>query len=74
MYGVPGWQWRENELKDDKRWKRTMVTMKNGEEEVRETGKIPLLENFPLGLEERGVEMNHSGQVRSAAFLENVTA
>jgi hypothetical protein len=31
-------------------------------------------DSFPLGLEERGVEMNHSGQVRSAAFLENVTA
>ncbi len=45
-----------------------MVTMKNGEEEVRETGKIPLPENFPLGLEERGVEMNHmqwTGEVGS---------
>ncbi len=68
MYGNPGWKWREKEGQGEKRWKMAVV------EEVVEDGvgrmkselkKIPLPEEYKLGLESRGEFLNHSGKMKN---------
>jgi hypothetical protein len=66
MEGVVGWEWREREGREEKRWKREVVTVcvEDDGTKVRETKteKIPLPENFRLGQDERGKQLNHSGR------------
>ncbi len=66
LYRVPGWEWREDEARKDERWKREVLRRKEGSvsgERVKE--KIPLPENFCLGKDVRGVDLNHSGKVKN---------
>jgi hypothetical protein len=69
MLGTPGWEWREKEGRDEKRWKREVLGWRVGEGEekvrVRQWEKVPLPENFRLGLEEWGLKMNHSGRPKN---------
>jgi hypothetical protein len=66
MYGIPGWRWREKEAREDDRWKRE-VTRKAGSMKETEKRKemIPLPENFVLGKDVRGADLNHSGKFRN---------
>ncbi len=66
LLGTVGWEWREKEGREEKRWKRMSGGFETGvdgklEWKEREE-KIPLPEDFRLGLEERGPQMNHSGR------------
>ncbi len=69
MLGTPGWEWREREGREEKRWKREVLgwTVGEGEEKVRvkRWEKVPLPENFRLGLDERGLKLNHSGRPKN---------
>jgi hypothetical protein len=69
MMGIPGWEWREKEEREEKRWKREVMgwTVREGDERIRvkRWEKVPLPENFRLGLEERGVKLNHSGRPKN---------
>jgi hypothetical protein len=60
-YGNRGWKWREREARDEKRWKRMVAQIgldeKGGINVTREG--VPLPEHFKLGLDERGLRMNH---------------
>jgi hypothetical protein len=66
MYGIPGWRWREKEAREDDRWKRE-VLRKAGSRNESEKRKemIPLPENFVLGKDVRGADLNHSGKIRN---------
>jgi hypothetical protein len=66
MYGIPGWRWREKEAREDERWKREVVKKagsRNDSEKKKE--RIPLPENFVLGKDVRGADLNHSGKIRN---------
>ena len=68
MMGVAGWKWREREEVESKRWKRTVRRQEewDGIGEVgKKVEKIPLPEEFRLGLDGRGKEMNHSGRMKN---------
>jgi hypothetical protein len=65
LLGSVGWEWREKEGREEKRWKRMAGGFERGDDGKLEwkekEEKIPLPEEFRLGLEERGPQMNHSG-------------
>jgi hypothetical protein len=69
MLGTLGWEWREKEGREEKRRKREVLgwAVGEGDEKVRVKNweKVPLPENFRLGLEERGLKMNHSGRPKN---------
>jgi hypothetical protein len=61
MYVILGWRWREKEAREDERWKRDMLKRVGNSDEVeRRKETIPLPENFVLGRDGRGVDVNHS--------------
>ncbi len=66
MCGTAGWDWREREGREEKRWKRetVFVSVEKDGRKVRNvrTEKIPLPETFRLGQDERVKQMNHSGR------------
>jgi hypothetical protein len=66
MYGIPGWVWREEEARKDERWTREVMRSQAGKDMMEKTReRIPLPENFALGRDERGVDLNHSGKVKN---------
>jgi hypothetical protein len=66
MYGIPGWEWREEEARKDERWSREVLRSQAGTGTMEKTReRIPLPENFTLGRDERGVDLNHSGKVKN---------
>jgi hypothetical protein len=64
MEGVPGWEWREREGREEKRRAVVTVCVEDDGTKVREVRmeKIPLPEHFRLGLDDRGKQLNHSGR------------
>ncbi len=73
LLGVTGWEWREREGRGEKRWKREVTgwTVGEGDERIRVSTweKVPLPDSFRLGLEERGVRLNHSGRPKQVSAL-----
>jgi hypothetical protein len=70
MDGIIGWEWREREGREEKRWKREIVEescVGPDGEWVKETRmeKIPLPDSFRLGLDGRGQKLNHSGRPKN---------
>jgi hypothetical protein len=70
MDGTAGWEWREKEGREDKRWRREVseVTEDGLEGEcIREvkTEKIPLPDTYRLGLDGRGKKLNNSGRPKN---------
>ncbi len=69
MDGIQGWEWREREGREEKRWKREVTEERwIGNDEVTmevKTEKIPLPDNYRLGVDGRGQKMNHSGRPRN---------
>ncbi len=69
LLGMEGWKRREVESRDSERWKREVGKWQENEkgerEFVKEREKIPLPENFRLGLDGRGKFLNHSGKVKN---------
>jgi hypothetical protein len=69
MDGIQGWEWREREGREEKRWKREVTEERwVGNDEVTmevKTEKIPLPDNYRLGLDGRGQKLNHSGRHRN---------
>ena len=64
-----GWEERERDGKSEKRWRRDVVEVVCGKEGrgrkvVTEEG-LPLPDEFRLGLERKGMELNHSGRARN---------
>jgi hypothetical protein len=68
--GIQGWEWREREGREEKRWKREVTEERwGGNDEVTmevKTEKIPLPDNYRLGLDGRGQKLNHSGRPRNS--------
>jgi len=60
LLGTPGWEDRESKEKGDSRWKREVVV--GGEVKLED---MPLPEEYRLGLEKRGEEMNNSSRSRN---------
>jgi hypothetical protein len=69
LLGMSGWRRREVESRDAERWRRETGKWKedkDGEMKfVKEQEKIPLPENYRLGLEGRGKFLNHSGKPKN---------
>ncbi len=69
LLNMTGWLKRESEVRGEKRWKRTVVRgvvrENGGAELVRNEEGLPLPKQFRLGLEKRGVELNHSSRARN---------
>jgi hypothetical protein len=69
LKGLPGWERKSNAIRGSDRWKRKTVRMEQKEDgKVERTEKmeaIPIPENFDLGLEEKGMEMNNSGRLKN---------
>jgi hypothetical protein len=69
LLNMVGWVAREKEGKSEKRWKRKVGRTRHDEEgrvvrTVDEEG-IPLPKQFRLGLERKGVELNHASRARN---------
>ncbi len=69
MKGLPGWERKSNAVKDSERWKRKVVRWEKTAEGkfVRKecVERIPMPEEFDLGTEGKGLEMNNSGRLRN---------
>ncbi len=69
LLGTAGWRRREGESRDAERWKREVGKWQKDEDGemrfVKEQEKIPLPENYRLGLEGRGKFLNHSGKPKN---------
>ncbi len=76
LIGKPGWKCREKESVESERWKREVgkwETSESGEMCFKsEKEKIPLPENFRLGLDGRGEFLNHRGKAKNNFGLNNM--
>ena len=58
---MPGWEERAKTSRDDQRWSRVVETVVDGVK-VQEKRKIPLPEEYELGLDVRGMGLNSSNR------------
>ncbi len=69
LLGMEDWKRREAESRDAERWKREVGKWQENEkgekEFVKEREKIPLPENFRLGLDGRGKFLNNSSKIKN---------
>jgi hypothetical protein len=69
LKGLPGWERRSKETKDDSRWKRTTVRWEKDDkgqmDRKEERVSIPIPESFDLGRERKGMEINNSNRLNN---------
>jgi hypothetical protein len=66
LLNTKGWEERESAVREEARWRVKSRERQMGEggkwEEVEKEERIPLPDNYRLGLEAKGVDLNHSGK------------
>jgi hypothetical protein len=69
LHGLPGWERRSRETKDDSRWKMTTVRWEKNDkgwmDRKEEKVSLPIPESFDLGRERKGMEINNSNRLHN---------